>query len=83
MISLLKTKKKRERKNTHYTSKFIKNQHNRFPFERVEDVGPLPGASQNHPLPLLLPPQIQIEDDLLNAMIVLAPHGEMAKLFLW
>ena len=37
----------------------------------VEDVCPLPGAGQNRPLPLLLPPQVQIEDDLLN--------GEFAK----
>ena len=49
-----------------YTNKFIKKQHNRFPFERVEDFCPLPGAGQNNPLPLLLPPHVQIEDDLLN-----------------
>ena len=59
--------------------KFIKNQHNRFPFERVDDVCTLPGAGQNCPLPLLLPPHVQIEDDLLNAMVVLAPHREVAK----
>ena len=35
---------------------YIKNQHNIFPFEIVEDVCPLPGAGQNNPLPLLLPP---------------------------
>ena len=32
----------------------------------VEDVCPLPGAGQNRPLPLLLPPHVQIEDDLLD-----------------
>ena len=32
----------------------------------AKDVCPLPGASQNRPLPLLLSPQNQIEDDLLN-----------------
>ena len=42
--------------NVNYTNKFIKNQHNRFPFERVENICPLPGAGQNNPLPLLLPP---------------------------
>ena len=42
------------------------NQHNRFPFERLEDVCPLPGAVQNHTLPLLLPPHFQIEDNLLD-----------------
>ena len=36
-------------------AKNIKNQYNRFPFERVEDACPLPGAGQNRPLPLLLP----------------------------
>ena len=37
-----------------------------FLFERVEDVCPLPGAGQNNPLPLLLPPHVQIEVDILN-----------------
>ena len=49
----------------------IKTQQNGFPFERVKDVCPLPGAGQNRPLPLLFPPHVQIEDDL--------PHGEVAK----
>ena len=61
----------------HYTNKSIKNQHNRFPFERVEDVGPLSEAGQNRPFPLLLPPNVLIEDDPL--IVVLGPHGEMAK----
>ena len=39
-----KKEKKKKKKNGHYKNKFIKNQHNRFPFERVEDVCPLPGA---------------------------------------
>ena len=60
-ILTYKVKKKR-----HFTNKFIKNQHNRFLFERVEDACPLPGSGQNHPLPLLLPPHVQIEEDLLN-----------------
>ena len=38
---------------------------NTIPFEGVKDVYPLPGAGQNRPLPLLLPPHVQIEDDLL------------------
>ena len=42
--------------NVNYTNKFLKNQHNRFLFERVENICPLPGAGQNNPLPLLLPP---------------------------
>ena len=46
--------------------KFLINQHNLFPFKRVKDICPLPGAGENHPLPLLLPLHIQIEDDLLN-----------------
>ena len=49
-----------------FTNKLIKNQHNRFPFQRLEDVYPLPGAGQNRPLPLLHHPYVQIEDDLLN-----------------
>ena len=49
-----------------YTNKFIKNQHNIFPFVRVEDVWFLPGAGQNNPLPILLPPDVQIEADLLS-----------------
>ena len=32
----------------------------------LEDVCLIPGAGQNCPLPLLLPPHIQIEGDLLN-----------------
>ena len=32
----------------------------------VEDNHPLLEAGQNCPLPLLLPPYVQIEDDLLN-----------------
>ena len=32
----------------------------------VEDVYPFPGAGQNRPLPLLLPPHVQIGNDLLN-----------------
>ena len=32
----------------------------------VEDVYSLPGAGQKRPLPLLLPPQVQIDDDLLD-----------------
>ena len=32
----------------------------------VEDIPPLPGASQNCSLPLLLPPAVQMEDDLLS-----------------
>ena len=50
----------------HYTNKFIKNQRNRFSFERAEDVCLLPGAGQNRPLLLLLPSHVQIKDDLLN-----------------
>ena len=49
-----------------YTNKFIKNQYNIFPFERVEDVCPLPGGGQNRPLLPVLPSHVQIEDDLLN-----------------
>ena len=64
--SKILTFNKKKNKNWHYTNKFIKNQHNIFPFKRVEDVCPLPGAGQNRPLPLLLPPHVQIEDDLLN-----------------
>ena len=52
--------------NINYAKKLIKNQRNRFPFERAKDVCPLPRAGQNNPLPLLLPQHIQIEDDLLN-----------------
>ena len=48
---------------------FIKNQQNGFLIEMVEDVCPLPGADQNHPLPLQLTPHVQIEDDLLNGGI--------------
>ena len=59
----LQNKKKKE-KIRHYTNKLIQNQHNKFLFERVEDVCPLPGAGQNRPLPLLLPQHVQIEDDL-------------------
>ena len=32
----------------------------------VEEVCPLPCAGQNRPLPLLLPPNVQIEDDLIS-----------------
>ena len=53
-------------KKQHYTNKFIKYQHNKFPFERVEVVCPLPGAGQNRPLLLLLPSHVQIKDNLLN-----------------
>ena len=53
--------------NVNYANKLLKKQHNRFPFERIEDVCPLPGAGQNNPLPLLLLPHVQIEDDLLNS----------------
>ena len=65
-------------KKKQYTNKFINNKYNRFPFERVEDVGLLLGSGQNHPLPLLLPQHVQIEDDLLNGgpcpVVRLAPH---------
>ena len=44
----------------------------------VDDVCLLPGPGQNHPLPLLLPPHVQIEDDLLDGgpcpVVRLAPH---------
>ena len=66
-------------KNRHYTNKYIKNQHNRFPFERVEDVSPLPGAGQNRPLPLLLPHTFRLR--MIFSMVVLAPHGDVAKTF--
>ena len=42
-----------------------------------EDVCSLPGAGQNRPPPLLLPPHVQIKDDLLNGGP--CPHGEDAK----
>ena len=32
----------------------------------VEDVCPLPRTGQNRPLPPILPPHVQIEDDLLD-----------------
>ena len=32
----------------------------------VEDGCPLPGAGQNRPLPLILPPHVQIKDEFLN-----------------
>ena len=37
----------------------------------VEDIFPLPGAGQNRPLTLLLPPHIHIEDDLINALLAI------------
>ena len=48
--------------------------------EVVEDVCPLPGTGQNRPLPLLLPPHIQIKDD---SQWWSLPHMEkFQKLFL-
>ena len=77
MLCLLQ-KSRNTTKKKHYTNKFIKNQHNRFPFGRVEDVCPLFGPGQNRPLPLLLPQHVEIEDDLLNCgpcpVVRLAPH---------
>ena len=43
----------------------------------VEDVCPLSGAGPNCPLPLLIPPHVQIKDDLFNSGPF--PHGEVAK----
>ena len=45
----------------------------------VEDVCPLPGAGQNRPLHLLLPPHVQIEDDLINGGPCPPEDGEVAK----
>ena len=42
-----------------------------------KDVCPLPGASQNRPLPLLLSPQIRMR--MISSMAVLAPHREVEK----
>ena len=53
-------------KNRHYTKNIIKKYLTNFPIEMVEDVYPIPGAGQDRPLPLLLPPHVQIEDYLLN-----------------
>ena len=48
----------------------------------VEDVCHLYGACQNNFLPLLLPPQVQIEEDLLTGGI--CPSWiSLQKLFLW
>ena len=44
----------------------------------VEDVCPLPGAGQNRSLNLLLPPDVQIEDDL-----IMPDMKKLQKLFLW
>ena len=46
MISLLQKSWHTTQKKL-YVNKFIKNQHNRFPFERVEDVCPLSGAGSD------------------------------------
>ena len=64
-------------KNRHHTNKFIKNQSNRFPFVRVEDVCPFPGAGQHRPVALLLPHMFRLR--MIFSMIVLVPHGEKAK----
>ena len=65
-------------KKKHYRNKFILKKHNRFPFERIQDVCPLPGPGQNRPLPFLFPQHIQIEDDLLNCghcpVVSLSPY---------
>ena len=51
-----------------------------FLFEMVEDVCPLPGADQNNPH--LLPPHVQIEDDLLSVGPCPTWRSKK-KLFLW
>ena len=58
----------------------IKNQHDRFPFERVKDVCLIPGSGQNRPFSFLLPPIVQIEEYILKSGF--SPHGEVAKAFL-
>ena len=64
------------------TNKFIKNRLNRFTFERLKDVCPLPGAGQNRPLPLLLPPKRS--DWGWYPQWWSLPHMEKwQKLFLW
>ena len=50
------TKVKYKLENLHYTQKIIKNYHNIIPNKIVDDVCPLPGAGQDHPLPFLLTP---------------------------
>ena len=42
----------------------------------VEEICPLPCSGQNRPLPLLLPPNVQIEDDLISG----APCPKWKKL---
>ena len=46
----------------HNTKTYLNNNK----IEVIENVCPLPGTDQNHLLPLLLPPHIQIEYDLLT-----------------
>ena len=46
----------------------------------AEDVCPLPGAGQNHPLPLLLPP-LTFRLSMIYSMVVFAPDVEVAKYF--
>ena len=48
----------------------------------VKNVCPLPGEGQNHPLPLLLPHHLQLEDDFHDGglhLVALALLGEVAK----
>ena len=46
----------------------------------VEDICPLPGASQNCSLPLLLPMRFRWR--MISSVVVLAPHREVAKALL-
>ena len=45
----------------------------------VRNVSILPGAGQNRPLPLLLPLTFKLR--MVSSMVVLAPHGKVAKAF--
>ena len=53
---------------------------NRFPMKMVEEVCPIPGAGQNHPLPLLLPFTFRLW--MISSMMDL-PMEKLQKLFLW
>ena len=48
----------------------------------VKNVDPLPGEGQKHPLPLLLPHHLQLEDNFHDGglhLVALALLGEVAK----
>ena len=46
----------------------------------LEDVWTLPGAGQNRSVPLLQPLMFRLR--MISSMVVLAPHGEVAKALL-